>query len=154
MKNVLIGGLCGMSVAIVAVSWMADEPAPQVTREVIYMPAPTTTSTSTTTTSTTSTTTTTLPPKPVDSRSELVRKVDELYPGASTQYSSEVIEKAGRFACKRWNEGPITRLNVIRDIMVFTGVDDLGFASAIAEAVVWTICWETTSFPNGPREYR
>lgn len=110
--------------------------------------------TTTSTTTTTTTTTTTLPPKPVDSRSELVRKVDEIYPGASTKYSKEIIEKAGKFACKRWNEAPITRINVMRDVMEYINIDDLGFAHAIAEGVVWTICWETRSFPNGPRDYR
>ena len=152
MKQIIFGGLCGMGAAVLTVSFMADEPVTEVTREVIYMPAPT--STSTTSTSTTSTTTTTLPPKPVDSRSELVRKVDEIYPGASTKYSREVIESAGKFACKRWNEAPITRMNVIRDVMDFTKIDDLTFGHAVTEAVVWTICWETRSFPNGPRDYR
>ena len=133
---------------------VAADPEPQIIKEIIYLPAPTTSSTSTTTTSTT-TTTTTLPPKPAaPAKSQLVRKVDEIYPGASDRYGAATIEQAGKFACKRWNESVITRWNVIRDVMDYTSIDDITFGHAIAEAVVWTICWETTSFPNGPRDYR
>jgi len=126
----------------------------QVIRETVYLPAPTTTSTSTTTTTTTTLAIPVEQAKVIPVRSELVRKVDEIYPGASNLYGADTIEKAGVFACKRWNEAPITRLNVIRDILEYTGIDDIGFGHAVAEAVVWTICWENRSFPNGPREYR
>jgi hypothetical protein len=149
----LIAGIATAATAIYV--GVSVDPEPQIIKEIIYVPAPTTSSTSTTTTSTTTTTTTTLPPKPAaPAKSQLVRKVDELYPGASQQFGAATIEKAGKFACKRWNETQITRLNVIRDVMEYTNIDDLQFGHAIAEAVVWTICWETTSFPNGPREYR
>lgn len=143
----------GVAMAATAV-WVGatQEPETQIVREVIYLPAPTTTSTSTT--STTTTTTTTLPPKPVaPAKSALVRKIDEYAPGTSDRYSGATLQAAGLMACRMWNaEAGISRMSVIREINTVLGGNDLNTSAAISQAVLWTICPITATFPFGPRE--
>lgn len=148
-KGWIAGATAGAAVMVFTSGWWHDHPSaePVIVRQVVEVPA-------STITSTTTTTTTTVAPKPADGRSKLIRKIDELSPGASHRYSSAQLEAAGKYACRNWNEPSASRFSVIRNIRENTDVADLQVAGAVAEAVVWTICWETVSFPNGPLEYR
>lgn len=145
----------GVAMAATAV-WVGatQEPETQIVREVIYLPAPTTTSTSTTSTTTTSTT---LPPvseaKVIPAKSALVKKIDEYAPGTSDRYSRVTLDAAGLMACRMWNaEAGISRMSVIREINTVLGGNDLNTSAAISQAVLWTICPITATFPFGPRE--
>ncbi len=151
MRNIIVGSLCGALVATVVISWMADEPTNTVTREIVYVDRPTTSTSSTTTTSTTSTTTTTVAPKP--SKSAYIRKLDEYFPGASSQYPVSVLDAGGKMACMMWNaEAGVSRMAVIRETQTAMGVQNMELAAHISQAVLWTLCPSTATFPFGPRE--
>jgi hypothetical protein len=147
----LIAGIATAATAIYV--GVSADPEPQIIREVVYVPAPTTSSTSTTTTSTTTTTTTTLPPVTKPAKSQLVRKVDEYAPGSSEKYGAASIEAGGKMACRMWNNGPsIPRMAVMREIATVMRLlpEELTVAAAISQAVLWTICPQTATFPDGP----
>lgn len=110
--------------------------------------APATTTTTSTTSTTTTTTTTTAPPKPA--HTSLWTKVDSYYDGDMSEYTSKDITEAGDMACRMWNSvAGVSRVAVIREIMG-TGIEDAGLAAAISQAVLWTVCKQTATFPNGP----
>ncbi len=107
--------------------------------------------TTTSTTSTTTTTTTTVAPKP--SKSAYIRKLDEYFPGASSQYPVSVLDAGGKMACMMWNaEAGVSRIAVIREIQTAMGVQNMELAAHISQAVLWTLCPSTATFPFGPRE--
>lgn len=146
----LIAGIATAATAIYV--GVAADPEPQIIKEIIYLPAPTTSSTSTTTTSTT-TTTTTLPPKPAaPAKSALAVKVDEWRPGTSSQVSAAALKAGGQMACNMWEAGPTTRMPVIREVAKVMGLrsDQLDIAGVISQAVLYTGCRGFANFPEGP----
>lgn len=148
-----IGGICA-ALTYTAIGILINSPdEPAIIREVVYMPAPTTTSTTSTTTTTTTTTVPPAPAKVTPTKSSLIRKIDEYAPGTSDRYSAVTLEAAGMMACQMWNaEAGISRMAVIREINTILGGDDLNTSAAISQAVLWTICPVTATFPFGPRE--
>ena len=132
---------------------VSADPEPQIVREVIYLPAPTTSSTSTTTTSTTTTTTTTLPPKPAGpAKSSLAAKIDEWSPGTSSQVSAASLKAGGQMACNMWEAGPTSRMSVMRETAKAMGLapDQLNIAALVAQAVLYTGCRAYANFMEGP----
>jgi hypothetical protein len=132
---------------------VSADPEPQIVREVIYLPAPTTSSTSTTTTSTTTTTTTTLPPKPAGpAKSSLAAKIDEWSPGTSSQVSATALKAGGQMACNMWEAGPTSRMSVMRETAKAMGLtpDQLNIAALVAQAVLYTGCRAYANFMEGP----
>ena len=148
----LIAGIATAATAIYV--GVSVDPEPQIIKEVIYMPAPTTSSTSTTTTSTTTTTTTTtLPPKPAaPSKSALAAKVDEWRPGTSSQVSAASLKAGGTMACNMWEAGPTSRTSVIREVATAMGLASSQFdiAAVVSQAVLYTGCRAYANFPEGP----
>ena len=146
----LIAGIATAATAIYV--GVSAEPEPQIIREVVYLPAPTTSSTSTTTTSTT-TTTTTLPPKPAaPAKSALAAKVDEWRPGTSTQVSAAALKAGGQMACNMWEAGPTSRTSVMREVATAMGLasNQLDIAAVVSQAVLYTGCRAYANFPKGP----
>jgi len=132
---------------------VSADPEPQIIREVVYLPAPTTSSTSTTTTSTTTTTTTTLPPKPAGpAKSSLAAKIDEWSPGTSSQVSAASLKAGGQMACNMWEAGPTSRMSVMRETAKAMGLtpDQLNIAALVAQAVLYTGCRAYANFMEGP----
>ena len=147
----LIAGIATAATAIYV--GVSVDPEPQIIREVVYMPAPTTSSTSTTTTSTTTTTTTTLPPKPAGpSKTALASKVDEWRPGTSSQVSAAALKAGGEMACNMWEAGPTSRMSVMREVATVMGLtpNQLNIAALVAQAVLYTGCRAYANFPEGP----
>jgi hypothetical protein len=146
----LIAGIATAATAIYV--GVSADPEPQIIREVVYMPAPTTSSTSTTTTSTT-TTTTTLPPKPAGpSKTALASKVDEWRPGTSSQVSAASLKAGGEMACNMWEAGPTSRTSVMREVAKAMGLpsSQLDIAAVVSQAVLYTGCRAFANFPEGP----
>ena len=147
----LIAGIATAATAIYV--GVSADPDPQIIREVVYMPAPTTSSTSTTTTSTTTTTTTTLPPKPAGpAKSSLAAKIDEWSPGTSSQVSAASLKAGGEMACNMWEAGPTSRMSVMREVATAMGLtpNQLNIAALVAQAVLYTGCRGYANFPEGP----
>ena len=147
----LIAGIATAATAIYV--GVSADPEPQIIREVVYMPAPTTSSTSTTTTSTTTTTTTTLPPKPAGpAKSSLAAKIDEWSPGTSSQVSATALKAGGQMACNMWEAGPTSRMSVMRETAKAMGLtpDQLNIAALVAQAVLYTGCRAYANFMEGP----
>jgi hypothetical protein len=147
----LIAGIATAATAIYV--GVSADPEPQIIREVVYMPEPTTSSTSTTTTSTTTTTTTTLPPKPAGpAKSSLAAKIDEWSPGTSSQVSAASLKAGGEMACNMWEAGPTSRMSVMREVATAMGLtpDQLNIAALVAQAVLYTGCRGYANFMEGP----
>ena len=147
----LIAGIATAATAIYV--GVSADPEPQIIREVVYMPAPTTSSTSTTTTSTTTTTTTTLPPKPAGPvKSSLAAKIDEWSPGTSSQVSAASLKAGGDMACNMWEAGPTSRMSVMREVATAMGLtpNQLNIAALVAQAVLYTGCRGYANFMEGP----
>lgn len=155
MKDSRFGYWAALTATLVTIGVLATVVATSGDGETVYVTevvervveAPTTTSTSTTTT-----TSTTMAPKPAaPARSSLVSKVEEYAPGATGMFSSAEIEAGGEMACLMWNSRQgASRFSVIREVAKVMETDDLNVPAAISQAVLWTICKTTASFPNGP----
>lgn len=140
--------VAGILIGILVASVLSDGGGKAATAPVQIVPTTAPATTTTTSTTSTTTTTTTVPPKPA--HNALWSKVDSYYDGDLSEYSSADINEAGDMACRMWNSvAGVSRVAVIREIMA-TGIEDAGLAAAISQAVLWTTCKQTATFPNGP----